>query len=167
MLLNAEINSWSGNVKNLDEEGVARIKLLFPNASKNGDYLHNASGIVNAEDLSNLLGELDLRAEIKPYDGNLIVTNKTNGWQRRMEALEADGKVLREHFVANRGMAVAQIHVPNFFMCTVNMVKVEEDYCTDKLQLDLDNGWRILCICPPTIDRRPTYIMGKHEPTKI
>lgn len=39
-----------------------------------------------------------------------------------------------------------------------------EDCCTDVLQKHLDDGWRILAVCPPNDARRPTYIVGHAEP---
>lgn len=55
------------------------------------------------------------------------------------------------------------VQVPHIGLLTINEVKVEEDYCTDRLQGDLDAGWRILCVCPPNAMRRPTYILGRSQ----
>lgn len=52
------------------------------------------------------------------------------------------------------------IHVPSFGMMSIRRVQVMEDACTDQLQRELDEGWRILCICPPLDQRRPDYILG-------
>jgi hypothetical protein len=43
----------------------------------------------------------------------------------------------------------------------VNEVTWLEDCCTQELQRNLDDGWRILCVCPPHDQRRPTYILGR------
>lgn len=41
-----------------------------------------------------------------------------------------------------------------------------EDACTMDLQRHLDDGWRILAVCPPNDSRRPTYIIGHTTPKK-
>lgn len=45
---------------------------------------------------------------------------------------------------------------------TVDEVTWYEDCCTEKLQDGLNDGWRILCVCPPHDQRRPTYILGRN-----
>lgn len=54
-----------------------------------------------------------------------------------------------------------QVSVPGGVALTnIASVAYLEDCCTDKLQGCLDNGWRILAVCPPNDARRPTYIIG-------
>jgi hypothetical protein len=53
------------------------------------------------------------------------------------------------------------VHVPNIGLLAIDEVKVVEDSCTDSLQRDLDEGWRIVAVCPPNGVRRPDYIMGR------
>jgi len=40
-------------------------------------------------------------------------------------------------------------------------VQIREDYCTERLQDDLDSGWKILAICVQPDGRRPDYILGR------
>lgn len=58
---------------------------------------------------------------------------------------------------------VYQISVANIGLMQVQRVKVLEDCCTDELQSYLDNGWRILAVCPPNDARRPSYVVGHIE----
>jgi hypothetical protein len=55
------------------------------------------------------------------------------------------------------------VHIPNLGLLTVDEVMVEEDCCTDNLQRRLNEGWRILCVCPPKNARRPDYILGRQR----
>lgn len=57
-----------------------------------------------------------------------------------------------------------QIAVPDMALMYIDEVRVVEDYCTDMLQSDLNDGWRILAICPPNAARRPDYIIGRRKP---
>jgi hypothetical protein len=36
-----------------------------------------------------------------------------------------------------------------------------DDAYTDELQEHLEDGWRIIAICPPNGQRRPDYILGR------
>jgi hypothetical protein len=55
------------------------------------------------------------------------------------------------------------VAIPNLGLLTMNEVMVEEDCCTDNLQRRLNEGWRILCVCPPKNARRPDYILGRQK----
>lgn len=55
------------------------------------------------------------------------------------------------------------VHVPSFGLMMIRDVEVLEDACTNELQRRLDEGWRLLCVCPPLDKRRPDYILGRGE----
>lgn len=57
--------------------------------------------------------------------------------------------------------AIVQIHLPNYVLTNFNKVCKLEDCCTYELQSHLDDGWRIIAICPPLNARRPDYILAK------
>jgi len=56
---------------------------------------------------------------------------------------------------------VTHVHIPNIGLFMIDEVQVLEDICTDALQRELDQGWRILAVCPPNGTRRPDYILGR------
>lgn len=53
------------------------------------------------------------------------------------------------------------VAIPNVGLLSMRAVKVCEDYCTDRLQEEPDNGWSIIAVCPPNAARRPDYILGR------
>jgi len=59
---------------------------------------------------------------------------------------------------------IAIVSVPNVALFEVQHVTWLENACTMELQRYLDDGWRILCVCPPNDQRRPDYILGRKEP---
>lgn len=61
---------------------------------------------------------------------------------------------------------VVQIAVPDLGILQINETDWLEDACTEELQARLDDGWRILAVCPPNAQRRPDYILGRHNPEK-
>lgn len=54
-----------------------------------------------------------------------------------------------------------QVAIPNLLLFAVDEVTWLEDACTEDLQKHLDDGWRILAVCPAENSRRPTYIIGR------
>ena len=55
---------------------------------------------------------------------------------------------------------INNIVIPNVSLFAVRKLKVLENECTDEVQSWLDQGWRIVAVCPPNDTRRPTYILG-------
>ena len=53
------------------------------------------------------------------------------------------------------------VHISNVGLLSIRTVKIAYDYCTDTLQADLNEGWKILAICPQPDSRRPDYILGR------
>lgn len=62
--------------------------------------------------------------------------------------------------------ATVQIVVPDIGVLQIDEVTWLEDSCTNVLQDKLDEGWRILAVCPPNAQRRPDYILGRRKREK-
>jgi hypothetical protein len=56
------------------------------------------------------------------------------------------------------------VHIGNLGLLHINQVGYCEDKCTEDLQLLLNQGWRILSVCPQSDQRRPDYIVGRYNP---
>lgn len=56
------------------------------------------------------------------------------------------------------------VHVGGGLMVTYNDLCLKEDCCTDALQSELNNGWRIIAVCVQPDQRRPDYILGRYNP---
>lgn len=65
-----------------------------------------------------------------------------------------------------RDGSAANITIADFALLNINEVTWLEDACTEQLQERLDEGWRILAVCPPCAARRPDYILGRNKGTK-
>lgn len=59
--------------------------------------------------------------------------------------------------------SIVNVSVPNAALFAVQSITWVEDACTDAIQHMMDEGWRIVAVCPPNDTRRPTYIMGHFE----
>ena len=61
----------------------------------------------------------------------------------------------------------AKVAVPvSTWLNNVNEICLKEDCCSDALQDHLNDGWRIMAVCPQPDQRRPDYILGRVN-TKI
>jgi hypothetical protein len=56
------------------------------------------------------------------------------------------------------------VHVSGGLITTYNDLCLKEDSCTDALQAELNNGWRIIAVCVQPDQRRPDYILGRYNP---
>lgn len=59
-----------------------------------------------------------------------------------------------------------QVVVPSLGVLALNQVRVCVDMCTNSLQSELDDGWRIVAVCPQPDQRRPDYILGRSSNTE-
>jgi hypothetical protein len=57
------------------------------------------------------------------------------------------------------------VHVGGGLLVTFNELKLSEDTCTDALQIELNDGWRIVAVCVQPDQRRPDYILGRYNPS--
>lgn len=56
------------------------------------------------------------------------------------------------------------VHVGGGLITTYNDLALKENACTDELQSELNNGWRIIAVCVQPDQRRPDYILGRYNP---
>lgn len=59
-----------------------------------------------------------------------------------------------------------KVVLPGLGLLQIDEVTWMEDACTEDLQRNLDDGWRIMAVCPPNGTRRPTYILGRTRAQK-
>lgn len=57
-----------------------------------------------------------------------------------------------------------EVSMPGQALAMYNETLLLCDACTDKLQQELSNGWRIIAACPQPDQRRPDYILGRYNP---
>lgn len=72
----------------------------------------------------------------------------------------APRSVIDEHEYFNERV---EVHMPGHSLAMFNAVMLLTDACTDALQGNLNQGWRILAVCPQPDQRRPDYILGRYE----
>lgn len=55
-----------------------------------------------------------------------------------------------------------EIHQPNMPLFTYNDFKSVSDFCTESLQNEINDGYRVVAVLPQPDQRRPDYILGKY-----
>jgi hypothetical protein len=98
------------------------------------------------------------------YDKVVLVTEEQ---KIQLEELAApfvvkDFKKLKLKEVVSNSTSF-HVHVPSFGMMNIKKLHYLTDACTNVVQEHLNEGWRILCICPPLDARRPDYILGRGD----
>lgn len=159
MTVRASIDMFSAAWKGISDEHYVLVRVHFPELPEANpkDYCYQGGDtVIDVADAMDLMATTGIQITLKPHKG---CRSLPEGLMSRVAQLETEGHLVRAKL--NSGEWGVQIHVPNFWLHGVNDVILREDYCTDALQTDLDAGWRILCICPPLDERRPTYILGR------
>jgi hypothetical protein len=111
--------------------------------------------------------EPEVPASYYPYYEE-IVDLKTTGEKLVEFGLEFKVKRFKSCYIAaeattNKTVNI-QVAIPNLLLWSVDEVELLEDACTDYLQRRLNEGYRILAVCPPACQRRPDYILGRQRP---
>ena len=101
----------------------------------------------------------------KVIDTPNIVNNKVNLISHIKQINEATEKLIDASDLLQTFNDKVEVHIGGSLLLTVNRVKVLEDLCTESLQEELDEGWRILSVCVQSDQRRPDYVLGKYEPS--
>lgn len=55
------------------------------------------------------------------------------------------------------------VHIGNLGLLSINQLAYANDKCTEELQDLINEGWRILAVCPQPDQRRPDYILGRYN----
>ena len=157
-------NTWDWYKKFPTDESWARLRESFPTLSperpEEGSHYYDSNSHLLTDENVGVAAELNLsfrasEAVAKGGIGQMIVK-----LQDRIRALELDADNKAE--LLKRGGAV-QIHVPDLVLLGYDEVSYLDDACTDMVQDHLNDGWRILAVCPPNAQRRPDYIFGRKK----
>jgi hypothetical protein len=112
--------------------------------NRNSSWAWPSETLIDVDTDGPALTSLGVRFHIKSFKGTMTLK----------EILPAGAH-------ANGRDVQIQIQVPNIGLLAIDEVEVLEDVCTYELQGRLDQGWRILAVCPPNAQRRPDYIIGR------
>lgn len=145
---------------------IAQIKFTYQGRDKMVDL---AKSDTIYEELKTILvdaPEPDHRQDSYAWPYECVIDLETDG--RRFVELGIDFEVKKfkgtmplKSVGIDGGVHNVYVQIPHIGLLAIDEVQLEEDCCTDVLQRRLNEGWRILCICPPNAARRPDYILGR------
>jgi hypothetical protein len=172
-ILNAQLDSiyiWGDDEEKKDRERIAKVERRRAVLAKVGID-------VDVEDLTRAipiaitegqLADLMTSGESVTVSSSIRVSEDT--LMRAAEVINAAAeKVARfassvPDVTNNMFNEKVEVYTPGMGLMLFNRVMLLQDMCSDALQTELDNGWRIIAACPQPDQRRPDYIMGRYDP---
>lgn len=123
-----------------------------PKGIKDWPYAQRGLTRLTFEEVT-ILVSMKLPLKLRPLPGAMLtkMQDREGNW---------DGGITAEHLESG---AAVQITIPDFTLMQISEVTYIDDACTDQVQQYLDEGWRILAVCPPNAQRRPDYIFGRSK----
>ncbi len=120
------------------------------------DYCYGSNECLVNDDFLDVVKELEFKilevqhTNTKEYDNGDLY-----GAIQDLIRLDATNEARR---LANEK---CKVHIGGNKLMEITKVKVEVNCCTDYLQSQLDEGWRIIAVSVQPDGRRPDYVLGK------
>lgn len=129
-------------IQKLDEENYEKLRTISQlNLPERGQWYYQDNVLIDLETDGVLLVSLGIDFQIRLFKNTYKTPSN----------------------VTNHSL---HVHIPNIGLLSINEVRLLENACTDSLQNLLDDGWRIVAVCPPNGVRRPDYILGRTRETQ-
>lgn len=158
MIVQASINAWDGKWAKLTDEQYAALRAALPHLPEVREERPPYESFITDERGVRALAAAKLSVDLEPGAENTMLVKL----QDRIAVLEHGVDRLNMAELAAAG-AVVQVHVPDLPLMLIDEVDYMDDACTVELQSRLNDGWRILAVCPPNAQRRPDYILGRRK----
>ncbi len=89
--------------------------------------------------------------------------------QLRLDSMMKSFLAMSENIAANLKVETlnqkCDVHIGGGLLLTINETLLLEDACTDRLQSELNSGWRMIAVSVQPDSRRPDYILGRFNPS--
>lgn len=152
------------NQEKLDKEDAESDYYLYTKYTGNVDYVH----VEQDNHLVDLLS-FATKCKYKFYIKKSIKSEEptVNNINTILQTIEDKAEKLNhliDKIKDNTFNSKTNVHVGGGLITTYNDLLLKEDICTDVLQTELNNGWRIIAVCIQPDQRRPDYILGRYNP---
>lgn len=150
---------YDNDFGSMDPDVWSQFREIWPGAKElqQKNFFYYSTDIQRlTEDECIRLQNLGVTIEIKGVDGTMLTKMKDHPGKKWKY-----GDMVTPEDLLN-GAAV-QITLPDVGLLLVDEVTWREDECTEEIQRMLDDGWRIIAVCPPNAQRRPDYILGRRR----
>lgn len=159
-----EFRSWNNDCFDADE-----VKLSLETDKKK--KLVHKTEMVQLDSDKEYLGELESfmskfpTLKIKVRGIMQVTENSTLDMVSRLVEVQTKlEKALQQFDQKVEFNQKCDVHISNLGLLSVNQLGFATDKCTEELQGLINQGWRILAICPQPDQRRPDYILGRSMP---
>ena len=157
MLLEVSVSSWGGRYKEVTADEWTALRAQVPQLPATKPEYGLPSMI--ADDMAvRALSRAGLQMTVEPGTKDSMLVKL----QDQMRSLGVKHREL-EQLIAEAPRCVVQVAIPDLGLLQIDEVTWEADCCTQDLQRRLEEGWRILAVCPPNAQRRPDYILGRRR----
>lgn len=138
------------NTAHTDSEKAVKVMCYFSKRLHTQTRLNGLEEVYDGkaaviEDLNNILTRLQIAA-------SKVEAQTAAGWGER-----PDGPGWNAH--TNSPISGPLLH-------SFNELRLLENICTDELQNALDDGWRIIAVCPQE-SRRPDYVLARSNNLRV
>lgn len=160
MYVSVRFRTYGKKWEELSAESYEALREHFPELPDKKAEAYMAVDAVASMTALQYVAANEIEVDIQPAGraANTMLVTMTE----RLRRLE--GQAFRESQTDAQRIvngAMVQIAIPDLGLMTITEVQVMEDACTDKLQEELNQGWRLLAVCPPNAARRPDYVLGR------
>lgn len=149
---------WESPIKEMTPEQFEVFRANWPGLRKDVEqdkcYVSGTQRISLEEAAA--IQDAGIKLELTGVDGTMITKIKDNPAKKWGHHDYPGGRDILD------GTAV-QITLPDVGLLVIDEVTWREDECTEEIQRMLDEGWRIIAVCPPNAQRRPDYILGRRK----
>ena len=151
--------NWSKEWERIPDEEYTQLKILLPGLPvEKPQYDPSGVFLLTYENIE-VVTKYGLKFILSKQEQAQAIGTMLVKLQDRINAVEQ--QVTKHNF---ENASYVQIAIPDFALLYIDEVRAETDLCTYTLQEWLNEGWRILAVCPPNAQRRPDYILGRRKP---
>jgi len=119
--------------------------------------------ILNGIDLEDFSRKINIPFKVISMKILIFEVAQAADFSKSFRQLEELSKNLGEKIKDVTFNQKCDVHISGNMLLTINDLKLIEDSCADDIQIELNNGWRIIAVCVQP-QRRPDYILGRYNP---
>ncbi|MGG1444947.1 hypothetical protein ABE354_23435 [Brevibacillus laterosporus] len=152
-----EFYSWSHTYKE-EEAALSEGKMKFVTTSDYVELKPNKEYLIEVESFIRKFPTIIIKIRGTVQTSNSAVANMLKQMQEVQDKFQKALQSFDEKIEFNQK---CDVHIGNLGLLNINQLGYAVDKCTQELQVVLNQGWRILAVCPQSNQRRPDYVLGR------
>ncbi|QDX94680.1 hypothetical protein EEL30_21810 [Brevibacillus laterosporus] len=152
-----EFYSWSHTYKE-EEAALSEGKMKFVTTSDYVELKPSKEYLIEVESFIQKFPTIIIKIRGTVQASNSAVANMLKQMQEVQDKFQ---KALQSFDKKIEFNQKCDVHIGNLGLLNINQMGYAVDKCTEELQVILNQGWRILAVCPQSNQRRPDYVLGR------